>query len=79
MQVISKAQGWITVTPNNKNRKRPVEKLKLNDASKVNALSPVWMQVAHQKPGPDPLKQFAVKHGVRKEANRTFLVEKSQP
>ena len=47
MQVISKAQGWITVTPNNKNRKRPVEKLKLNDASKVNALSPVWMQVAH--------------------------------
>ena len=56
MQVISKAQGWITVTPNNKNRKRPVEKLKLNDASKVNALSPVWMQVAHQRPGPDPLK-----------------------
>ena len=43
MQIISKTQGWMTVTPRAKNRKRPVEKSKLGDASKVNALSPNWM------------------------------------
>ena len=79
MQVISKTQGWITVTPRGKNRKRPVEKLSLGNASKVNQLSPVWMQVEHEKPGADPLKPSVVHHGVRYESNRTFLVEKKQP
>jgi len=54
-----------------------VEKERLGDASKVNALSPAWMQVSHAKPGPDPLCPAGVKHGVRAESNRTFLVEKS--
>lgn len=79
MQIISKTQGWITVTPKEKNRKRPIEKLKLGDATKVNQLSPVWMQVEHEKPGPDPLRPKVVHHGVRQEANKTFLVEKNQP
>jgi hypothetical protein len=26
MQIISKTQGWITVTPKEKNRKKPIEK-----------------------------------------------------
>ena len=69
----------MTVTPRAKNRKRPVEKARLGPASKVNQLSPVWMQVEHEKPGPDPLKANVVHHGVRQEANRTFLVEKKQP
>ena len=76
MQVISKTQGWMTVTPRNKNRKKPIEKLPKGDASKVNQLSPVWMQVEHQKPGPDPLKPSCVLQGVRQESNMTFLVEK---
>lgn len=79
MQVISKTQGWITVTPQEKNRKRPIEKQRLGDAKKVNVLSPVWMQVEHERPPFDPLKPTSVKHGVRKEANRTFLVDKQQP
>ena len=37
------------------------------------------MQVSHKKPGADPLTATSVKHGVRHEANRTFLVEKNQP
>jgi len=37
----------MTVTPKNKNRKKPIEKLPKGDASKVNQLSPVWMQVEH--------------------------------
>ena len=76
MQVISKSQGWMTVTPRNKNRKKPVEKQQIGDSRKVNQLSPVWMQVEHQKPGPDPLSPFATKHGILAETNRTFLVEK---
>ena len=79
VSVVSKTQGWITVSPTAQDRKRPIEKERLGDASKVNALSPAWMQVSHKKPGPDPLGSTAVKHGVRAEANRTFLVEKSQP
>ena len=46
---------------------------------KVNVLSPVWMQVEHEAPGADPMMPYGVKHGIRKENNRTFLVEKSQP
>ena len=79
MQIISKNQGWITVDAKNQNRNHPVEKQKLGDVKKVNVLSPEWMQVTHKKPGPDPLEAASVKHGVRQEVNRTFLVEKSQP
>lgn len=46
-QVISKNQGWITIDPANPDRKHPLEKAKLGDASKVNVLSPQWMQVHH--------------------------------
>lgn len=45
MQVVSKNQGWITVDAEKPDRKRPVEKNRLGDASKVNVLSPSWMQV----------------------------------
>ena len=79
MQVISKNQGWITVGTDNPDRKHPVEKQRLGDVKKVNVLSPEWMQVTHKNPGPDPLEAACVKHGVRHESNRTFLVEKSQP
>ena len=45
LQVVSKVQGWITIDAEKQDRKRPVEKIRLGDASKVNALSPPWMQV----------------------------------
>ena len=79
LSLISGCQGWITVTPRRKNRARPIEKQRLGDASKVNVLSPVWMQVQHKKPGPDPLSPTCFLSGPRKETNRTFLVEKQQP
>ena len=79
LQVISKASGWITVTPRKKDRKHPIEKQALGDVKKVNVLSPVWMQVDHKAPEHDPMQPFSVKTGVRKEVNRTFLVEKKQP
>jgi len=79
LQIISKKQGWITVDTNKPERNHPIEKERLNDASKVNRLSPNWMQVTHEKPGPDPLCANVIKHGVRKEANRIIPVERNQP
>ena len=60
-------------------RTKPIEKMRLGDASKVNVLSPNWMQLTHKKPDHDPLFPTGVKHGVREESNRLFLVEKNQP
>mmetsp|Transcript_6072 Transcript_6072/g.10304 ORF Transcript_6072/g.10304 Transcript_6072/m.10304 type:complete len:175 (-) Transcript_6072:32-556(-) len=79
VQIVSKNQGWITVNPQVMDRTRPIEKMRLGDASKVNMLSPNWMQLTHKKPDHDPLFPIGVKHGVRQENNRLFLVEKSQP
>ena len=76
LQVITKSNGWITVTPRNKNRKRPIEKQALGNVSKVNVLSPVWMQVEHKKPPYDGLKA-ATGTLVKEEANRTVLVAKT--
>ena len=79
MQIVSKNQGWITVNPQEMDRKHPLEKSKLGDVTKVNVLSPEWMQVNHQKPGPDPLKAISPPVAMKSETNRTILVEKNQP
>ena len=79
LQIISGKQGWITVDAKNQVRNRPIEKERLNDASKVNRLSPNWMQVKHEKPGPDPLTGNVIKHGIRRETNRIIPVERNQP
>lgn len=60
-------------------RKHPLEKARLGDVTKVNVLSPEWMQVSHQKPGPDPLKALPPPVAMRSETNRTILVERDQP
>lgn len=36
VSVVSKTQGWITINNNTLDRKRPIEKERLGDASKVN-------------------------------------------
>ena len=43
--VVSKAQGWITITPRGRNRKKPVEKYGFGgDATVSSKLTPNWMQ-----------------------------------
>ena len=78
MQIVSKNQGWITVDEK-MDRKHPMEKATLGDVSKVNVLSPEWMQVNHKKPGPDPLMQTTAHIGVREEGKRSIIVERNQP
>jgi hypothetical protein len=50
--VISGNQGWITVTPDNLSRKKPIEKQGVgNDNTKTSILTPSWMKIeANQKP-----------------------------
>ena len=44
VSVISKNQGWITVTPKRQNRKYPIEMQGVgNDNTKTSQLTPGWM------------------------------------
>lgn len=56
ISVISKNQGWITVTPRSLNRKKPVEKCIDGDATKTSILTPSWMQIGYEKNKSDTMK-----------------------
>ena len=77
--IVSKNQGWITVTPRSMNRKKPLEREgNANDNTKTSILTPSWMQIPINKeavPKSDPLHgtTFGI---LKKEQNRTFLAEK---
>lgn len=45
MMIFSRYQKWITVTPRGKNRKYPLEKLKVLDMDKTSRIMPNWMQI----------------------------------
>lgn len=80
--IVSKNQGWITVTPRSMNRRKPFERGgNANDNTKTSILTPSWMQIPVPEgtaPKGDPL--HATTFGIlKKEANRTFLAEKDQP
>lgn len=44
VSIISKFQSWITVTPKTKNRKRPLEKERIESMDKTSKIMPKWMQ-----------------------------------
>lgn len=74
--VISKNQGWITVTPKHQNRKKPLEKSNDGDVTKTSILTPSWMNMPYPKNKTDPMQGKAEKFGLRGETNRTFLFDK---
>lgn len=49
ISIFSKFQKWITVTPKAKNRKRPIEKEKIESMDKTSKIMPNWMQPKHNK------------------------------
>lgn len=81
MTIVSRNQGWITVTPKHKNRKKPVEKFGVSgDAAKTSALTPNWMQCQYPKNATDIMKSTVPSTtNLRAEQNRTYLIEKQQP
>lgn len=80
--IISKNQGWITLTPRSMNRRKPLERDgNANDNTKTSILTPSWMQIPvdpASAPKSDPMGP-AIFGILRKENNRTYLVEKDQP
>lgn len=79
IHIVSRNQGWITVEPDKNDRKHPLEKKRLGNVKEVNILSPIWMQVRHQKPSREPLKAMAINADSRTKCGRTILVDKEQP
>ena len=90
--LLSRINGWITVTPEDRNRARrlgrngPFDKSKKgNDLRNVSDLAPAWMQNQAQKP--DDLPKFAKAPGPSglrdvtstQGQKRTFLVDVQQP
>jgi hypothetical protein len=63
--VLSRINGWMTVTPKRQSRKAPVEKehtskngkINVQDQRRISGLSPVWMQdqSAFGKDKPEPI------------------------
>ena len=57
MTILSRNAGWITVTPERKDRKKPIEKFGMGgDASKTSKLIPAWMQTNFGKPKENNMK-----------------------
>lgn len=81
MTVVSRTRGWLTVTPKNKNRKKPVEKYGISgDAAKTSKLTPNWMQSQYPKNKNDPMHAGVISaHNMRAEKKRVYLVEKGKP
>ena len=80
ISLVSKNQGWITISPTNPSRKHPLEKGGVSqDATATSILTPSWMQIKFPKNKTDPMKARVEKFGLRQENNRTFLCDKEQP
>jgi hypothetical protein len=47
LNVFSRYQKWITVTPRSKNRKYPLEKQKKSNMEETSKTMPKWMQIKH--------------------------------
>ena len=48
ISIISKQQGWITVTPKTNYRKRPLEKMKAENMEVTSRIMPKWMEIRHK-------------------------------
>ena len=49
LSVLSRYKSWITVTPKSKNRKMPLEKMKIQHFDETSRIMPNWMQIKAKK------------------------------
>lgn len=83
MSVLSKISGWITVSPESRNRQKRLGRYGPFDKSKkgynfqnVSDLAPAWMQSEFNRNENTAFKNQIAPFNVRKEQKRVFLVEK---
>lgn len=57
ISIFSKHQQWITLTPRSKNRRKPLEKVKVIKMDETSKIMPKWMQNKHvTQPCPDTFR-----------------------
>ena len=57
LSLFSRYQKWITVTPTHKDRRKPLEKIKIKKMEETSKIMPSWMQVkALNKSPPDLMR-----------------------
>ena len=49
LSVLSRYNRWITVTPKSKNRRMPLEKMKIEKIDETSRIMPNWMQIKAKK------------------------------
>lgn len=49
LSVLSRYKSWITVTPKSKNRRMPLEKMKIEHFDETSRIMPNWMQIKAKK------------------------------
>jgi hypothetical protein len=49
LSIFSRYNQWITVTPKTKNRRKPLEKLKIEKMDETSKIMPNWMQIKVKK------------------------------
>jgi len=49
LSVLSRYKSWITVTPKSKNRRFPLEKMKIEKFDETSRIMPNWMQIKAKK------------------------------
>jgi hypothetical protein len=78
--IVSRYQSWITVTPKGKNRKRPLEKVKVTNMEETSKVVPNWMQIKHINKPPDTMrsKDYKAHRGNDKTEKFTMLVDRDQ-
>lgn len=70
ISVISKNQGWITLSPRTMNRKNPVERGAAmgGDVTKTSILTPSWMQIGFPRNSQDFMRS-SIQGGLKQENN----------
>jgi hypothetical protein len=76
LHILSKFNRWITVTPTKKDRKRPLEKVRINNLESSKII-PYWMQIKPEIKVEDMFKQARVDHSI-KGPKEVILVDKDQ-
>ena len=49
LSIFSRYNKWITVTPKSKNRRKPLEKMKIEKMDETSKIMPNWMQIRSKK------------------------------
>lgn len=49
LSILSRYHRWITVTPKSKNRRKPLEKMKIEKMDETSKIMPNWMQIKVKK------------------------------